>query len=48
MSKRYSETFKSRAIEKSLTRANGVSILQIANDIGVARGTLYDLAWKIW
>jgi len=41
MAKKYSATFKERAIEKALTRASGVSILQIANDIGVARGTLY-------
>jgi len=41
MSKKYSATFKERAIEKALSRSNGVSILQIANDIGVARGTLY-------
>jgi len=42
MGKRYSESFKNRAIEKALTRGAGVSILQIANDIGVARTTLYD------
>jgi len=41
MSKKYSETFKSRAIEKALTRGSGVSMAQISNDIGVASGTLY-------
>ena len=41
MGKKYSGTFKNRAIEKALSRGDGVSILQIANDIGVARGTLY-------
>jgi len=41
MGKKYSETFKNRAIEKALTRSAGVSILQVANDMGVARGTLY-------
>jgi transposase-like protein len=41
MSKRYSETFKKRAIEKALTRGAGVSMDQISNDIGVASGTLY-------
>lgn len=46
MGKKYSETFKNRAIEKALTRGSGVSILQIANDMGVARGTLYDWLLK--
>ena len=41
MSKRYSERFKKRAIEKALTRGNGVSMKQISTDIGVASGTLY-------
>jgi len=41
MSKKYSETFKKRAIEKALTRGNGISMAQISNDIGVASGTLY-------
>ena len=41
MSKPYSETFKKRAIEKALTRGNGVSMDQISNDIGVASGTIY-------
>jgi len=46
MGKKYSETFKRRAIEKALTRSANVSILQIANDMGVARGTLYDWLLK--
>jgi len=46
MGKKYSETFKKRAIEKALTRSADVSILQIANDMGVARGTLYDWLLK--
>ncbi len=41
MSKKYSETFKKRAIEKALTRGNGVSMDKVCNDIGVASGTLY-------
>ena len=41
MSKKYSEAFKKRAIEKALTRGNGVSMDKVCNDIGVASGTLY-------
>ena len=41
MGKRHSETFKKRAVEKALIRGDGVSMLQLSNDIGVASGTLY-------
>jgi len=41
MGKKYSETFKKRAIEKALTRREGVSMDQISNDIGISSGTLY-------
>ena len=46
MGKRHSETFKKRAVEKALRRGEGVSMLQISNDIGVASGTLYHWIWK--
>ncbi len=40
MRARFTQSFKIQAVEKALERANGVTVKEIANDLGVGQSTL--------
>ena len=41
MRKRYSQSFKRQAVEKALSRAEGTTLAEITESLGIGQSTLY-------